>query len=150
MAGMLKPTAKNKPADGEESDAYKAAMAFVMEKLYRAEAARQVADAVKKAPNPAEGLAEFAYEIVTIADERTQGAIGDEEIIEFASEVLGEVAEIAEAAGVKVTGQVIAEATRSMLIRWVTEQGGDPTQLQAEMGKIDTAQLGAELEKQGG
>ncbi|MEY2854663.1 MAG: hypothetical protein RL030_1795 [Pseudomonadota bacterium] len=139
---------------GAEPDAgtdqnYIAAMKMAMTALYGKEAAHDVAKAIKTAKDPVEALANTAYEMVTVVDERTNGAVPDELLIQFASEVLGEVVEIATAAGIKVSGQMIAEATREMLLRYVTEQGIDPTQLREAMGKVDTAKLGAALEKEG-
>jgi hypothetical protein len=139
------------PANGAQpqADGYDAGMAIVHKSLYGAEAARDMAKALKTAQDPAEGMANAAYEMVTIADEATKGSIPDERLIEFATEVLGEVADIAQAAGVEVKGSVIAKATQLMLVRYVTEQGLDPSQLQAAMAKVDTEKLGAQLDKVG-
>lgn len=156
--GMLKSTADKPqsagqnpaPPDaqpGQGGDAYEQGMAIVRKALYGAEAARDVAKAMKTAQDPASGLAETAYEMVTIADEATQGEIPDERLIEFASEVLGEVADIASAAGIEVKGAVIASAVQMMLVRYVTEQGLDPTQLQQAMAQIPPDEVGAYLDK---
>lgn len=128
-------------------DALQRAMAVVHKSLYGAEAARDVAKAMKAASDPAEGLAMTAYEMVSIADEATNGEIPDEELIGFASEVLGEVADIANAAGVPVGGAQIAKAVQLMLIRFVTEQGIDPSQLQQAMAAVPPEQVGAMLEQ---
>ena len=37
-----------------------------------------------------------------------------------------------------------------MLVRYVTEQGLDPSQLQAAMAQVDPEKLGAQLDKEGG
>jgi hypothetical protein len=123
-------------------------MAFVRKALYGAEAARDVAAGLKKARDPAQGLADTAYEMVTLADEATEGAIPDEQLIAFASEVLGEVADIATAAGVKVSGATIAKAVQTMLLRYVAEQGLDITQLQQAMSQVDPEEVGMTLEKE--
>ena len=86
--------------------------------------------------------------MVSIADERTQGSIPDEQLVPFAAEVLGEVADIAQATGIEVKGATIAKAMQMMLVRYVTEQGMDPTQLQAAMAKVDPEALGAKLDKE--
>jgi len=140
------------PQQGEEpaaggGDALQRAMAVVHKSLYGAEAARDVANAMKSADDPAEGLAMTAYEMVAIADEATNGEIPDEQLIAFASEVLGEVADIANAAGVPVGGAQIAKAVQLMLVRYVTEQGIDPTQLQQAMAAAPPEQVGAMLEQ---
>ena len=88
-----------------------------------------------------------AYEMVAIADEATNGEIPDEELIAFASEVLGEVADIANAAGVPVGGAQIAKAVQLMLLRFVTEQGIDTTQLQQAMAAVPPEQVGSMLEQ---
>lgn len=159
MAGMLqqgKPVAavlqapKSPPSEapaGEQSGAYEEAMGMARKALYEAEAARDVAKAMKSAPSPEQGLADTAYEMVTIVDEATQGRVPDEELVPLAAEILGEVADIAQAAGIQVKGSVIAKAMQLMLVRYVTEQGMDPSQLQAAMAQIDPEQVGAQLDK---
>lgn len=147
-AALLTKPAQDQPPEQQE-DGYDAAMTIVRESLYGAEAARDMAKAIKGAQDPATGLAEAAYQLVSIADEATEGTIPDERLVEFASETLSEVAEIADASGIEIKGAVIAKAMQMMLVRWVTEQGLDPTQLQAEMAKIDPEQLGAQLDKEG-
>lgn len=151
MQGMIPTAAKAKQAPegapAQAGTAYEQGMALVREALYGAEAARDVAQAMKVSQNPPEALAMTAYEMVTIADEGTNGAIPDEELIAFASEVLGEVADIANAAGIEVKGVTIAKAMQMMLVRYVTEQGMDPTQLQQAMAQVNTEELGAELDK---
>jgi hypothetical protein len=72
---------------------------------------------------------------VAVADEAVDG-IPEESLVGFAADVLGEVADIAEAAGLQVKGAQIAKAVQMMLIRFVTEQGLDPTQLQQAMARI--------------
>ena len=140
------------PEDGQQAapgggDALQRAMDVVQKALYGAEAARDVAKAMKSASDPAEGLAMTAYEMVAIADEATNGEIPDEDLIGFASEVLGEVADIANAAGVPVGGAQIAKAVQLMLVRFVTEQGIDPSQLQQAMAAVPPEQVGAMLEQ---
>lgn len=140
-------------ANGEaqpQGDAYDAGMDIVRKALYGEEAARDMAKALQTAGDPSEGLANAAYEMVTIADEATEGGIPDERLVEFATEVLGEVADIADAAGVTIKGVTIAKAMQMMLVRYVTEQGLDPSQLQAAMAQVDPEKLGAQLDKEGG
>lgn len=141
-------------ADGDtgqpqDNPVYQRAFNFALEALYGNGAAQEVAQAIRAASDPVEGLSETAYRMVEIVDEKTGGEVPDEDLIALAADILGEVAEIAQAAGIEVDGKTIAEAMRDMLIRYVTEQGLDPAQLQQAMGQVDTAALGAALDKQG-
>ena len=151
---VKKPAPEGKPAkapkggSGDNSPAYEQAMSVVREGLYGAEAARDVAKAMRAANDPAEGLATTAYEMVAMADEATQGQVPDEELVSMASEILGEVADIAQAAGIEIKGAVIAKAMQMMLVRYVTEQGMDPTQLQQAMAQVNPDELGAALDKE--
>ena len=147
MAGMLKTAAKPAKQEAPAEDGYDEGMAIVRKALYGAEAARDMAKALKSAQDPAQGLADAAYQMVTIADEATQGSIPDERLIQFASEVLGEVVDIATAAGVEVKGAQITKAVQIMLLRYVSEQGLDTTQLQAAMSQVDPEKVGAALDK---
>jgi len=144
----LPPADPNAEAPIDEG-AYDEGMAIVRKALYGAKAAKDMAKALKTAQDPAQGLADAAYQMVTIADEATNGSIPDERLIDFASEVLGEVADIATAAGVEIKGAQIARAVQIMLLRYVAEQGLDITELQAAMAQVDPDALGAQLDKEG-
>ena len=135
------------PKEGQDGSAVDQGMAFVRKALYGAEAAREVATSLKKAPDPSQGLADTAYEMVKMADEATEGAIPDEQLIQFASDVLGEVADIAVAAGIEIKGAQIAKAVQAMLLRYVSEQGLDVTQLKQAMAQVDPEAVGATLDK---
>ena len=108
-------------AEGEGQDpdtdpGYQQAMAFSMEALYGKEAAKNVAKSLQTGGNPVDALANTAYEIVSIVDERTDGAIPDELLVLFASRILEEVAEIAEAAGVEMRPSDVALALKQMIL----------------------------------
>lgn len=124
--------------DDPESDAgYTQAMTFAMEALYANKAADQISESLKGAPDLVEGLANTAYDVVSIVDERTDGAVPDELLVLFASRILEEVAEIAEAAGIQVKPSDVALALKQMILRFLGEQGVDTTQLQQAMDQVD-------------
>lgn len=127
--------------DPAESPGYQQAVQFAMEALYSQQAAKQVAQALKTARDPVEALANTAYEIVSIVDERTQGAVPDEMVAPFAVFVLGEVAEIAQAANVKMRPADVALALKQMILRYLGEQGMDTTQLQQAMDQADPEEI---------
>jgi len=130
--------------------AYRAAMMVAMQSLYGKDAAASdVLQAIKSANDTVQAMADTAYKMVQIVDERTRGQVPDEQLVPLASEILGEVAEIMKAGGMVVTGRMIAEATKNMLLRYVREAGLNPAQLQAAMGSVDTSQLGQALDKIG-
>lgn len=126
--------------EGPDPDAdpgYQQAMAFSMEALYGKEAAKNVAKSLKTGRDPVESLANTAYEIVSVVDERTEGAIPDELLVLFASKILEEVAEIGEAAGVQYKPSDVALALKQMILRFLGEQGVDTSQLQQAMDQVD-------------
>ena len=135
--------------DAATDPAYAKAMQIADDALYGKGAAKEVANAIKAARDPVEAMANTAYEIVSIADEATEGQVPDELLVQLSTEILGEVADIAEAAGIEVKGAQIARAVQMMLLRWVTEQGLDPTQLRAAMEQVNPDEIGAQLDKQG-
>jgi hypothetical protein len=158
MQGMLKTTQNlrsNEPGadaqaqDPHENAAYQAAIEFAMQALYGAEAAKQVAQAIRSASDVVDGLSSTAYEMMTVIDERTNGQVPDELLVSLASEILGEVSEIAQAAGVDIKPDMVAAAMRDMILRFVAEQGGDIRQLKQAMSRVDPTQLSAALEKAG-
>lgn len=125
-------------AEADESHpAFQAAMELAMEALYGQQAAKGVAESLRIAQDPVDGLANTAYEIVSIIDERTNGDVPDELLVLLATNVLEEVGEIAEAAGIEVTPATVATALKQMILRFLGEQGVDTTQLEQAMGQVN-------------
>lgn len=141
------PPAADGATDGDENDpGYQQALKFAMDALYKSGAAKQIAQQISSSQNVADALSEVSYNIVTIADEKTNGAVPDELLVLFASSVLKEVADIADAAGVKVKSSDIASAMRTMILRYLGEQGVDTTELQGAMDKVDPTAFDEEEE----
>jgi len=141
------------PEADESNPAYQAAMEFAMEALYGQQAAKGVAESLRLAGDPVEGLANTAYEIVSIIDEKTNGEVPDELLVLLATNVLEEVGEIAEAAGIDVSPANIAAALKQMILRFLGEQGVDTTQLEQAMGQVNPEefnQLAQQADQEGG
>jgi hypothetical protein len=132
--------------DPESDPGYQQAAQFAMEALYKNKAAKDIANALKTARDPVEALANTAYEIITITDERTDGAVPDEMLAAFATFVLEEVAEIAEAANVPLKPSDVAMALKQMILRFLGEQGVDTTQLQQAMDQVDPEEFNRMVE----
>lgn len=143
-AAMNKPQPTQAPApapeegmDPESNEGFAKATQFAMEALYANKAANDIAKALRTAPDKVEAMANTAYEIISITDEKTDGAVPDELLAAFATFVLEEVAEIAEAAGLEVKPSEVALALKQMILRFLGEQGVDTTQLQQAMDQVD-------------
>lgn len=121
----------------ESHPAFQAAMQLAMQALYENDAARDVAQSLQSAPDPVTGLADTAYEMVSVVDERTEGEVPDELLVLLAVNILQEVAEIGEAAGIDTSATVLAEAFKQMLLRFLGEQGLDTTELEQAMAEVD-------------
>lgn len=130
--------AEGEGPDPETDPGYNQAMEFAMEAMYGQGAAKDMATSLKAPGNPSDIMANTAYEIVSIVDERTEGAIPDELLVLFASRILEEVAEIAEAAGVQYQPSDVALALKQMILRFLGEQGVDTTQLQQAMDEVNS------------
>lgn len=130
------------PEANDESEAnsnpqYVAALKFAMQALYDKGAADGVAEGLRTARDPVEGLANTAYEITSIVEERTQGQVPDELFALLATKILQEVADIGDAAGMNYKPSDVALALKQMILRYLGEQGMDTTQLQQAMDKVD-------------
>jgi len=121
----------------ENNPAFLAATKLAMEALYQKGAAQDVAKQIRAAQDPVQGLADIAYEMTSVIDEKTEGQVPDELIMMLAIKVLTEVGDIAEAAGIQVTAAQIAGAFKTMLLRFLGENGVDTTQLDQAMSQID-------------
>jgi hypothetical protein len=125
------------PEPDENNPAFKQAMQYAMEALYDRGAAKDIAQQLKAAPSPVDGASNIAYEVVSVVDERTDGQVPDELLMMLSMNILGEVVEIADAAGLDMKPVDIADAFKQMLLRYLGEQGMDTTQLQQAMDQVD-------------
>jgi hypothetical protein len=126
--------------DFDDSDpAFQQALKYAMGALYENGAAEQVAQGLMSAPERVEGLANTTYEVISVVDERTNGEVPDELLVLLASKILEEVIDIGDAAGAGYKPTEIAEAFKMMILRFVQENGGDITELQAAMDQVDPA-----------
>lgn len=123
--------------DADTDPGYQQAMQLAMQALYEDGAADKVAESLRTNEDPVDALANTAYEIVSIVEERTEGAVPDELLVLFATKILEEVADIAEAAGVELKASDVALALKQMILRYLGEQGIDTTQMSAAMDQAD-------------
>ena len=138
MAEGEEPEADDTSGDDPDTDPnYTTALKFAMQALYENGAAQGVAKGLQTAQEPVEGLANTAYEITSVVEERTQGAVPDELFALLATRILQEVADIGEAAGIKYRPSDIATALKTMILRYLGEQGMDTTQLQQAMDQVN-------------
>jgi len=134
------------PEDGDKDQndpGYVAALDFAMKALYENKAAKDIAKAIKLSPDPVSAMAEAAYNVVEIVDEKTDGAVPDELLVLFATDILEEVAEIAAAADIEFKPSDVAQAFKQMILRYVGEQGYDTTQLQQAMDQVNPEEFNA-------
>lgn len=135
------PEANDESVPGEDNPIYQQAVTFAYEALYQNDAAKDVAKSLQASPSLADGMADVAYNITSIIDEKTDGEVPDELLVPLGMQVLEEVGEIAEAAGLSPQPEDIAAAFKTMILRFLGEQGVDTTQLQQAMDQIDPAEF---------
>lgn len=125
-------------AEPDENDPnFQTALKYAMNVMYEKGAAKDIAEQIRAARDPVDGLADIAYNITQVVDEQTQGAVPDEMLVPLAMQILEEVVDIAGAAQVKVGPQEVAGAFKQMILRYLGEQGIDTTQLQQAMDQVD-------------
>lgn len=130
--------AEMEESGADESDPnFQQALNFAMEALYSKGAAKDVAKSLKAAQSPIDGVANVAYDVTSIVDERTDGSVPDELLMLLGMRVLEEVVEIADAAGLQMSPVDIASAFKQMTLRYLGEQGMDTSQLEQAMNNID-------------
>ncbi len=139
MADQGMPPQEAPESEVSENDPnFQAAIQYAMQVLYEKGAAKDIAAQVRAAQgNPVEGIANIAYEITSVVDEKTEGAVPDELLVPLAMQILEEVVEISEAAGIKLAPADVAGAFKQMILRYLGEQGVDTTELQQAMDQVD-------------
>lgn len=106
----------------------------------------QIAKTLSSTQELPKALCDAAYNVTAAVDEKTQGILPDEDMATAAAEILGRIADVAEAAGRKITGKDIAGATNLMIRRFM-EENGDVEGLQ-QMQQADINGVGAQLDQQ--
>lgn len=134
--------------DPDSDPNYVMALKFAMQALYENGAAENVAKSLRGSRDPVEGLADTAYEITSIVEERTNGAVPDELFALLATRILQEVADIAQAAGIQLRPADIALALKQMILRYLGEQGVDTSQLQQAMDQVDPSEFDRMVEQE--
>tara|TARA_R110000868_G_scaffold121335_3_gene321832 strand:+ start:1364 stop:1807 length:444 start_codon:yes stop_codon:yes gene_type:complete len=139
MAGLINggqvPPTEQGP--DENNPAFVQAMKFMLQVLYEKGAAKSIAEQLRLARDKVDALANISYDITSTVDERTKGAVPRELIGLLAMAVLKEVTDIAQAAKIDVSPQDAAGAFKTMLLRYLGENGVDTSQLQQGMDQID-------------
>lgn len=125
----------------EDDPTFQTAVQFAMEALYGAGAAKDISKQLKAAPGLVDGMADIAYNITSVVDERTDGQVPDELLVPLAMKILEEVVEIADATGLDPQPEDVALAFKQMILRYLQEQGLDTTELQAAMDQVDPAEF---------
>jgi hypothetical protein len=125
----------------ENNPAFQEALTYAYKALYEAQAAKDVARQLKAAQTLADGMADVAYNITSVVDERTDGQVPDELLVPLAMNVLEEVSAIAEAANLQPQPEDVAVAFKTMILRYMGEQGVDTTQLQQAMDQVDPSEF---------
>ena len=163
MAGLLQPEqqkapqpapqapvpAKGQEADADESNpAFQQAMYLAKQSLYEAGAADNISQQIKKAKDKVDTVANIAYEMTAIVDERTNGEVPDELLVLLAASLLEEVADIASASGVELKPSDLATAMKTMILRFVGEQGHDVRQLKAAMDQVKPEEFDKMVDEQ--
>ena len=115
------------------------AVEYLQDVLYDKAAAKDISEQLKIAPNIVDALANIAYDITSIVDEKTRGEVPDELLAPLAMIVLQEIIEIAEATGIDPAPEDVASAFKQMILRYLQEQGADTTQLDQAMNQVDPA-----------
>ena len=125
---------------------YLKAKEMVLTKLYEDGASRGLAAALRKAPNLVTGVVQQAMVLFSSVDESTNGAVPDNLLVLLALDMFGEVLDIATAAGLPITGTVIAQAMKDFLTAVFESVGANTSEVTNAMNSINAQQLGSALD----
>lgn len=130
-----------------DDPAYKAALKEARSRLYSKEVAEGLAKSLLYAPDVATGIADQTKALLEATDQLTEGTVPDELYMMLGIELMGDVAEMAEAAGLSVTGTDLVKAMRQFMLGVIEDLGGDVNDLNAAMSQIDPQQAGGMLDQ---
>lgn len=120
------------------------AIDFLEKRIYEEGIDEQIASAFDDSPVPApKNIAQVAYSLAEKADEVTGGEIEEENLAILGMISLNEVIEIAQAAGMKPSPGLPAEAMQELVLIFAKEHGLPEAELRQAMSQIDDEQLAA-------
>lgn len=128
---------KQMPGGNEDNPYFVQAMKYALQVLYEQGAAKDVAEQIRAGQDKVETMANVAYEITSTVDERTDGKVPRELIALLAMAILKEVIDIAKAAKVDSSPLDAANAFKTMLLRYLGENGVETSKLQQAMDQVD-------------
>jgi len=128
---------KQIPGGNEDNPYFVQAMKYALQVLYEKGAAKDVAQQVRAGQDKVDAMANIAYEITSTVDERTDGKVPRELIALLAMAILKEVIDIAKAANVDSSPLDAANAFKTMLLRYLGENGVETSKLQQAMDQVD-------------
>lgn len=148
MAGQG-PEPEEEPSEELNLDdpSYQMALEEARSRLYSKEVAEGLARALLSAPDVATGIADQTKALLEATDELTQNTVPDELYMMLGIELMSDVAEMAEAAGMTVTGTDLVKAMRQFMLGVIEDLGGDVNDLNAAMSQIDPQQAGGMLDQ---
>ena len=112
--------------------------------------AEQLAQSMRGQDDVAQAVADFAYNLTSMLDEKSGGMLDDELLAPAASDVLGQVVEVAQAAGAKIASRDVAKATQLMLARFFSENGASPEEVDQFMSAADPEQVAGAIDQRDG
>lgn len=134
-------TGGGEAATPEEQAAYERVVLAGMKVLYSQETHQNIVQMLGQG-EPAEAMATAVTIVMSQLDERSGGKIPEVVIFPAAAELLGQVAEIAEAAKVaQVDDRVVARAMQILVVKLADQYGIDPADAQALVQSVEPEQL---------
>jgi hypothetical protein len=121
----------------EEQQEYEKAMVVVGRMLFDSGAIKNIAQQVASSKDVASALAQQALTVVRAVDEKSGGTIPEGVLAPIAMDVLGDIAEAAEAAGAEVNGQVLTDALTKMITTYLRDEGAKDEEIQQMLAQID-------------
>lgn len=132
-------------ATGEEQASYEKVVMAGLKVLFEDEKSSSAIIAQLKAgaDNPAQAIASATTMLMTALDEQSGGQIPEAVILPAAGELLENVAQLANDAGVfPVDQNVVGQAAQLMITSLSEQYGVDPAEVEEMLGSLDEGQLG--------
>lgn len=111
----------------------------------------QILQTLQQGDQPDAALANVTASIMTELDRQSQGKIPEVVIIPAAMEILSELGDVAQKAGVfEVNDQVLTAAAQQLVLKLLTEYGVDPQDVDTVMQQLDQGKVQDMVKQQQG
>lgn len=142
---------QGEPVSAEDQNSYTRTVLAGLKVLGDPKSNAQILQTLQQGDQPDAALANVTASIITELDRQSQGKIPEVVLIPAAMEILSELGDVAQKAGVfEVNDQIMTQAAQQLVLKLLTQYGVDPQDVDAVLQNLDQSKVQGMVKQQQG